>query len=54
MMNRGLTLLAVAAGALVLAVGCTLGPDPERPTTAADVVRATSMRRKPRQNRYRM
>ncbi|MBD3857113.1 MAG: TolC family protein, partial [Acidobacteria bacterium] len=26
-----------AVAALVLAVGCTLGPDPERPTTAADV-----------------
>ena len=37
MMNRGLTLLAVAAGALALAAGCTLGPEPERPTTVADV-----------------
>jgi multidrug efflux system outer membrane protein len=26
-----------AAAGFVLAVGCTLGPDPERPTTAADV-----------------
>jgi outer membrane protein TolC len=34
--RNNLRVIGVVVG-LVLAVGCTLGPDPERPTTAADV-----------------
>jgi multidrug efflux system outer membrane protein len=37
MRNRRLTTWMVVAAALTLAAGCTLGPEPERPTTAADV-----------------
>ncbi|MCG6948007.1 MAG: TolC family protein [Acidobacteria bacterium] len=37
MKNQPLIRLAGVGIALLLAVGCTLGPDPERPATAADV-----------------
>ncbi len=37
MMYRGIARWAVVAGSLAVAAGCTLGPEPERPTTAADV-----------------
>jgi multidrug efflux system outer membrane protein len=37
MMNRRVARWATAGVALALAAGCTLGPEPERPTTAADV-----------------
>ncbi len=37
MKNSRTTRWAAAAGVLILAAGCTLGPDPERPSTAADI-----------------
>ena len=37
MKPRQLAPLAGAVAVLIVAAGCTLGPDPERPLTAAEV-----------------